>query len=150
MSVNDEEKLFADAVSRFGAEAKQKLANVAVAGAPEDQLRAPLEQLIKHDLAPVLKLAVQDLVMVGETSLSDLKTRPDYAVTRRHALIGHIEVKAPGKGIFPADFTDPHDKDQWEKLKALPNLITVSAFGAAGRRKPQYFSMAMCEPPARH
>lgn len=33
-------------VSEFGASAKGKLANKAVTGAPEDQLRAPLERLV--------------------------------------------------------------------------------------------------------
>ena len=60
---------------------------------------------------------------VGESSLADLKTRPDYAVTRRNALIGFIEVKAPGKGADPRRFQDKHDKEQWAKLQTLPNLI---------------------------
>ena len=61
--------------------------------------------------------------MVGETSLPDLKTRPDYAVSLKNALIGFIEVKAPGKGADPRRFQDQHDKDQWEKLQSLPNLM---------------------------
>ncbi|MEQ1930761.1 MAG: type ISP restriction/modification enzyme [Parvularculaceae bacterium] len=68
-------------------------------------------------------------MLVGETSLADLKTRPDYAVTLRKALIGFIEVKAPGKGIIPKDFTDDHDRKQWEKLKSLPNLIYTDGNG---------------------
>ena len=47
----------------------------------------------------------------------------NYAVTVSNALIGFIEVKAPGKGADPRRFDDPHDKDQWSKLKSLPNLI---------------------------
>jgi hypothetical protein len=39
------------------------------------------------------------------------------------ALVGFIEVKAPGKGADPRRFKDPHDKDQWERLKSLPNLL---------------------------
>ena len=61
--------------------------------------------------------------LVGETTLSELKTRPDFAVTVGKALVGFIEVKAPGKGADPRQFNDPHDKDQWNKLKSLPNLI---------------------------
>ena len=60
---------------------------------------------------------------MGETSLADLKTRPDYAVTLNAALVGFIEVKAPGKGADPRRFTDGHDREQWEKLQTLPNLI---------------------------
>ena len=34
-----------------------------------------------------------------------------------------MEVKAPGKGADPRRFTDRHDKEQWEKLQSLPNLL---------------------------
>ncbi len=109
-------------ISDFGSRAKAKLSNAAVSGAPEDQLRAPLEGLIL-DIAEFLGLPSDKIVAVGETSLADLKTRPDYAVTLNSALVGFIEVKAPGKGADPRRFTDKHDREQWEKLKTLPNLI---------------------------
>jgi len=32
-------------------------------------------------------------------------------------------IKAPGKGADPRRFDDAHDKDQWSKLKSLPNLL---------------------------
>ncbi len=60
---------------------------------------------------------------VGESSVSDFKTRPDYAVTVHNALVGFVELKAPGKGADPRRFKDPHDKEQWDKLRSLPNLI---------------------------
>jgi predicted helicase len=60
---------------------------------------------------------------VGETSLSDLKIRPDYSVTVHRALVGFVELKAPGKGADPRRFREVHDKEQWIKLKQLPNLI---------------------------
>lgn len=110
------------AVATFGAEAKAKLANVAATGEPEDQLRAPLEHLVA-DLAELCRLPRTAVAAVGESSLADLKTRPDYAITVHDALIGFIEVKAPGKGADPSRFKDRHDKQQWEKLRALPNLI---------------------------
>lgn len=53
---------------------------------------------------------------VGEASLADLKTRPDYAVTVHGALAGFIEVKEPGKGADPRRFKDPHDREQWDRL----------------------------------
>jgi hypothetical protein len=117
-------KTVAEAVSAYGASAKAKLANVAIAGAPEDQLRGPLEQLVK-DLAEIGGLPVGAVHLVGETSLADIKTRPDFAATVNNALMGFIEVKAPGKGADPRKFTDEHDKDQWDKLKSLPNLIST-------------------------
>ncbi len=111
-----------EAVSAFGREAKSKLSNPVASGAPEDQLRAPLEALIP-DLADLAGLHSGNVVMVGETSLADIKTRPDYAVTRGDVLSGFIELKAPGKGADPRRFRDPHDKEQWTKLQTLPNLI---------------------------
>ncbi len=115
-------KTVASAVSNFGASAKAKLSNVAISGAPEDQLRGPLEILL-HDLAEIGGLPAKAVNFVGETTLAHLKTRPDYAVTVSNALVGFVEVKAPGKGADPRRFTDPHDKDQWDKLKSLPNLL---------------------------
>lgn len=113
---------FRSALVAFGSEAKAKLSNVAAKGEPEDQLRAPLERLIT-DLAEICGFTNQDVSAVGESSLSELKTRPDYAVTVRQTLVGFIEIKAPGKGADPRRFKDKHDKQQWEKLQSLPNLI---------------------------
>jgi hypothetical protein len=118
------------AVSAFGASATAKLNNPAIAGAPEDQLRGPLETLVA-DIAELGGFADRDVYMVGETTLAGMKTRPDYAVTVGNALVGFIEVKAPGKGADPRRFTDQHDKEQWLRLKALPNLLYTdgNAFG---------------------
>lgn len=113
---------FASAVSRFGAAVKAKLSAPAAAGAPEDQLRAPLEALLAA-LAEALLFKPGAVVLVGEATLADLKTRPDYAVSAAGALVGHIEVKAPGKGADPRRFRDAHDKAQWQRLKSLPNLL---------------------------
>ena len=110
------------AISAFGVEAKAKLTNIAVTGEPEDQLRAPLECLVEN-LSELIGISQGALSAVGESSLADLKTRPDYAITLHDALVGFIEVKAPGKGADPRKFKDRHDKQQWEKLRSLPNLI---------------------------
>ena len=110
------------AVAAFGANAKAKLANPGARGEPEEQLRAPFEQLLA-DLAELSNFPKTAVAAVGESSVSDLKTRPDYAVTVHKALVGFIELKAPGKGADPRKFKDPHDKAQWEKLHSLPNLI---------------------------
>ncbi len=115
-------KTVAAAVSKYGASVKPKLASIVIGGAPEDQLRAPLDSLVR-DLAEIAGLSVGSVQLIGETTLADLKTRPDFAVTVNNALVGFIEVKAPGKGADPRQFDDPHDKEQWNKLKSLPNLI---------------------------
>ena len=117
-----------EAISKFGIEAKSKLSNPGVSGAPEDQLRAPLETLFGR-LAELAGLASGTIVAVGETSVADLKTRPDYAITVQDTLIGFIELKAPGKGADPRGFHDKHDKEQWTKLQTLPNLIYTDGNG---------------------
>ena len=90
----------AEAVSRFGAALKAKLSGKGAVGAPEDQLRAPFESLL-GDMAEILLFAPGKVVAVGETTLSSLKTRPDYAVKIGDVLAGYVEVKAPGKGADP-------------------------------------------------
>ena len=110
------------AVSAFGARTKAKLSNAAIKGGPEDQLGGPLEALFL-DLAEIAGLPREAVSFVGETTLRDLQTRPDFAVLVNDALVGFIEVKAPGKGANPKRFSNPHDKAQWAKLQALPNLI---------------------------
>jgi hypothetical protein len=110
------------AISSFGRAARTKLANPSATGGPEDQLRAPFESLLA-DIAELAGIPRAQVVAVGESAVSDLKTRPDYAITVRGALVGHVELKAPGKGADPRRFRDPHDRAQWEKLQSLPNLL---------------------------
>ncbi|MGH7029006.1 MAG: hypothetical protein ACREEZ_01120, partial [Stellaceae bacterium] len=110
-----------EAVSRFGATLKPKFSGIAATGSPEDQLRGPLDRLVQ-DIVAALGWAA-NVVLVGESSVHDLKTRPDFAVTKQNLLAGFIEVKAPGKGADPRRFADQHDKEQWQKLKLLPNLV---------------------------
>ena len=111
-----------DAISRFGKSANAKLRNPSAAGEPEDQLRAPFEQLV-GDLAALCGFAPRAVVAVGETSLSALHTRPDYAITVNGALVGFVELKAPGKGADPRRMKGAHDKAQWQRLQSLPNLL---------------------------
>lgn len=107
----------AGAVSVFGAAVKPKLAGP---GQPEDQMRGPLETL----LITVAKDLGLTLNPVGESSLADLKVRADYAIEVDGALVGYVEVKAPGKGADPLAWgAKTHDRKQWEKIKALPNVL---------------------------
>jgi len=88
---------FETVISAFGIAVSKKLSNPAISGAPEDQLRAPLEALIRDGIAALLGYPFEAIAMIGETSLADIMTRPDYAVTLNNALTGFI-VSAP----FPA------------------------------------------------
>lgn len=108
------------AIARYGKAAKEKLTNPSAKGEPEDQLRAPFEHLLV-DLAALA--GIKQVAAVGETTLRHLQTRPDYAVTVSKALVGYVELKAPGKGADPRKFKDKHDREQWEKLQSLPNVL---------------------------
>jgi hypothetical protein len=112
----------ANAISAYGRSLKAKFSSASITGAPEDQLRAPLETLLSQ-LSELAGFPTAAVTLVGETTLAGLGTRPDSAVSVGNALAGFIEVKAPGKGADPRRFKDKHDRAQWEKLKSLPNLI---------------------------
>lgn len=86
-------------------------------GEPEDQLRAPFEGLLE-EIGTELKLKV---VLKGESRIEGTG-RPDYAVLVNSVLTAHVELKEPGKGAKPERFKG-HDRDQWERFKALPNLL---------------------------
>jgi hypothetical protein len=108
----------APAVARFGEEVRPRLA--LMVGSPEDQLRGPFERLLS-EAGTALGL---DVLMHGETRLTWLAVRPDYAVDVAGARVGYIELKAPGKGTDPSRWPlRSHDRLQWEKLRALPNVL---------------------------
>ena len=112
------EEALSAAVSAFGAAVQPRLASGQ--GEPEDQMRGPLETLLGTFAAAI----GVSFTAVGEASLSDLKVRPDYAALVNGAINGYIEVKAPGKGASPGAWkATSHDAEQWEKLKALPNVL---------------------------
>ena len=113
----------AAAISAFGASAKRKLANAAATGRARGSASRTARDSSYPRLVGLLGHPQKSVSLVGESTLAHLSTRPDYAVTLRNALIGFIEVKAPGKGADPRRFTDDHDKRQWAKLKTLPNLV---------------------------
>ncbi len=104
-----------DAVAAFGKASLDKLAGT---GDREAAIRTPLEQLLTA-VGAELKLRA---VFHDEVRDTDRRVRPDYGVRVNGAIIGYIEVKAPGRGIDPVGFTG-HDKAQWERLRDLPNLL---------------------------
>jgi hypothetical protein len=107
----------AAAVSRFGSRVKPKLQDDV--GGPEDQLRAPLEQLL-DEVAEVLGV---ELVLVGEASLAALGVRPDYAVNVSGSRVGYLEVKAPGRGVPTMWTPNAHERRQWDQMRLLPNVL---------------------------
>jgi hypothetical protein len=65
-------------IAAFGSSARAKLRNPAMTGAPEDQLRAPFEALLVG-LANLRGFPLDAVVGVGESTLHELKTRPEFA-----------------------------------------------------------------------
>lgn len=89
-------------------------------GQPESQLKAPLEKLFSiYNKSTSQKLLLKDESMIGRIG------RPDYAVESDGLLIGYIELKEPDKGADPKRFKG-HDADQWQRFKAIPNIIYCS------------------------
>ncbi|MGB2876391.1 MAG: N-6 DNA methylase [Gaiellaceae bacterium] len=93
-------------------------ASTAVPAQPEDQLKGPTQQLL-HCVGAKLDLAVAARV----EALMDLAVRPDIGVSVGQLPVGHLELKAPGKGAQAENFTVRHDRDQFKKLKDHPNLV---------------------------
>ncbi|WP_416975596.1 type ISP restriction/modification enzyme [Streptomyces sp. 4F14] len=105
-----------EAVSVFGASSGALLHGP---GWREFAIRAPLERLLQ---TAGEHYRLQDVLWHAETPLPDLGVRPDYAVEVHGAIIGYIEIKAPGHTVDPSRFTG-REKQQWERLRDLPNLL---------------------------
>ena len=107
------------ALQTFAANLTTTFAQTTVAFQPEDQLKSAVEMLLKSAAST---LDIPTLAIVTEVRVKDIGGRPDMGVSRAGALIGYVELKAPGKGARPQTLRG-EDKKQWEKFKNLPNLI---------------------------
>jgi len=108
---------FLSLLQRFANQLSAKM-QAAAAGEPEDQLKPPVDAL----LTAFGNAITRTIVLKGETLLKERLGRPDFAVHDAGLLVGYIELKAPGKGAVPERYKG-HDKEQWERFKALPNLV---------------------------
>lgn len=115
-----------EAVAIFGQRTTAAF-STAVVGTPEEQLKWPVRGLIRDVGGVIDNSWWTGLEVVPETPLADHKVRPDLATLLNGQLVGFIELKAPGKGANPLRFSG-HDKAQWERLRALPNLIYTDGF----------------------
>ncbi len=84
---------------------------------PEDRLNDPVRDLLK---------ACGDIFERRTESHQQPRAEgvgwPDIGVNVNRSLCGYIELKAPGRGARPEQFGG-QDRKQWERYKALPNLI---------------------------
>jgi hypothetical protein len=102
--------------------AKALTANFALAelnpAQAEDQLKGPTQHLLQRAGS-----ALGYDVVARTEALTDLGARPDLGISVSGPVVGHVELKAPGKGVQPRDFGAGHDREQFKKLADHPNLI---------------------------
>ena len=84
---------------------------------PEDQLKPLVGSLIRR-----VGAVIGDVNWRTEVHPDNVDGRPDLGITRDGLLVGHVELKRPGLGARPENFTGPNKK-QWGRFKQLPNLI---------------------------
>jgi hypothetical protein len=94
----------------FANAVREKFSSVLV-GQPEDQLKNPIENLVRS-LGAQLGYTLN---VVTETTAEDIG-RPDMAIAVDRALVGHIELKKPGTGADPTRFTG-HNAQQWRNFR---------------------------------
>lgn len=117
-----------DAVSQFGVELGPRMRGD---GRSEDRLRLPIGNLIRR----LGKSVGINLIVHDEVTLVELNSRPDMAIDAPSGRVGYIELKAPGKGTPETWRPNKHDRQQWEKLSVLPNLIYTDGSSWALYRK---------------
>jgi hypothetical protein len=107
---------YVDEILRQLAEAIRAAFARTVRGQAEEQLKRPvsefLEQMGRH-----LSLTIE---VTPELAVTD--GRPDLGVLSGGLLNGHVELKAPGLEVNP-DYMRGRNRRQWEKFRALPNLL---------------------------
>ncbi len=112
-----QENSFAQIIGSFADDLENNF-NQPVSAQPEDQLKSPVGNLIR-DTGSLTGL---DVAWRTEVNPDDIDGRPDLGVTVNQLLTGHVELKRPGMGARPEHFKG-HNRSQWQKFKALPNLI---------------------------
>ena len=109
-------QILTDAVRKYADEVAENF-SLPVDADPEDQLKPLVGNLIKR-----VGAVVGDVNWRTEVHPDNVDGRPDLGITLNGLLVGHIELKRPGLGARPENFTGPN-KSQWTRFKELPNLI---------------------------
>lgn len=86
-------------------------------GQPEDQLKAPVQELLREFGAMV----GTGVVSATEAPISGVG-RPDIAVGTNGLLGGYVELKAPNTGANAKKFTG-RNREQFKKFSSIPNLV---------------------------
>lgn len=112
MSVLDALRALSESLTRNFAAAQLNPAQA------EDQLKGPMQDFLAR-AGETLGLEV----VARTEAYVELPVRPDIGVSVDGPVVGHIELKAPGKGVKPSARWDRHDKEQFKKLADHPNLL---------------------------
>ncbi|MDP8929752.1 MAG: N-6 DNA methylase [Actinomycetota bacterium] len=104
-------------IRRFADEVYRKLASM-VPGQLEEQLKTPVGRLLES-FGEVLDLHV---LTKSESPVGEVAGRPDLGVDVNGMLVGHVELKRPGIGADTSSLKG-RDRQQWERFRALPNLL---------------------------
>ena len=91
---------------------------------PEDQLKGPVGELVRA----TGQLTGLTVGWRTEVHADDIDGRPDIGITTNGLLTGLVELKRPGLGARPEGFKG-RNRNQWQRFKALPNLIYTDGSG---------------------
>ena len=108
----------ADAFRTFADDCRETYSDLK-GGQAEDQLKSLVGALLQ-EIGPIANLS--EVGWRTEVREDDIDGRPDLGVLVDKLLVGHIELKAPDVGALPEKFKGANKK-QFERFKALPNLI---------------------------
>ena len=108
----------ADAFRTFADDCRETYSDLK-GGQAEDQLKSLVGALLQ-EVGPIVNLS--EVGWRTEVREDDVDGRPDLGVLVDKLLVGHIELKAPDVGALDEKFKGANKK-QFERFKALPNLI---------------------------
>ena len=81
-------------------------------------MRDPFASLLK-DAGAAIGL---DVLTIDETPLDALGIRPDFMVNVAGGKVGFVELKARGRGVPTTWTPTTREREQWDKLRLLPNV----------------------------
>lgn len=110
---------------------------------PEEQLRQPFDRFME---AVGNALGFKQVQCIAPRRLPDQLGKPDFAVYRDGLLVGYVELKAPGTGANAKAFTG-HNKEQFDRFRALPNLLYTDGFAWALYRSGELITLLSHDAP---
>jgi len=126
---------FQRAFDKYALDLREIAKSLIAKAQPEDQLKTPVQSL--------LRAAVLGIETRSEVAADEGEGRPDIGVAVCRLLCGYVELKAPGFGANTSRFKD-HNKRQWEKFRALPNILYTDGLEWALYRSGERVGSPVC------